>query len=79
MNHIENYQFEIYVPKEEREWISWANNVEAHLKHSLDGDLSANGYSLDRAYSWFKLGSSSIEYVREVRSRENYKPHTKVQ
>lgn len=73
MNHLEYYQLEIYVPREEREWISWASRVESLLGHSLDGDLSTDGYSLDRAYSFFKLGATSNEYVSEVRRMTQYK------
>lgn len=73
MNHLFTYQFEKLVPAEEREWINWANMVEHSLGHSLDGDLTEHGYSLDRAYSFFKLGAKWSEYVHEVKTRIQYK------
>lgn len=73
MNHLETYQFEVYVPKDERVWIQWASTVESYLGHSLDGDLSIDGYSLDRAYSHFKLGSKPLDLVRDIRNMKQYK------
>lgn len=73
MNHLETYQFEVYVPKSERDWLSWAGTVESMLGHTLDGDLSEDGYSLDRAYDHFKLGTKTTEYVKEVRGMSQYK------
>lgn len=74
MNHLEAYQYEVHVPIQERDWLNWAARVENSLGHSLDGDLSENGFSMDRAYSTFLLGVSSLEYSREVKARNNYKP-----
>lgn len=76
MNHLQVYQFEKYVPKEERDWLSWAGTAEKVLGHSLDGDNAINGYSLDYAYDYFKLGATPYEYVREVKAKSNYKPVT---
>lgn len=74
MNHLETYQYEIKVPTGEREWLNWAARVESILGHSLDGDLTVNGYSLDRAHSTFMLGVSDREYVKTVKSMPQYNP-----
>ncbi len=74
MNHLQVYQIEKYVPKGEREWLSWAATVEHALGHSLDGDQATNGYSLDYAYDWFRTGAKTMEYVLEVKSKSNYNP-----
>lgn len=78
MTHIESYQFEKYVPKSEHNWISWANSVEEILKHSIDGDQSSDGYSLDYAYDWFKLGSTAYEYASNVRKMPQYKQQASI-
>lgn len=78
MTHLEVYQLERYVPKHEREWLNWAKRVECLLGHSLDGDLSNDGYSLDRAYSHFILGTSDRDYVKEVKSMKQYRPLPKL-
>lgn len=68
MNHLETYQFEKYVPQDERNWLAWANSVEAILKHSLDGNQNTQGYSLDYAYNWFKLGAKPQAYANSVKA-----------
>lgn len=73
MTHLEVYQFEKYVPQAEKRWLEFANNCESILGHSLDGDLSVDGYSLDRAYSHFLLGSSPRDYAKDIRSMTQYK------
>jgi hypothetical protein len=74
MNHIQNYQHELYVPQNERDWLEWASAVERHLGHSLDGDLQENGYSLDRAYGWFLTGADWLVYAKEIKRMPNYMP-----
>lgn len=68
MNHLEVYQIERYVPKDERNWMNWAATVERMLGHSLDGDQAKDGYCLGYAYDWFKLGSKPQEYVESVKA-----------
>lgn len=74
MNHLETYQYELYVPDSEREWLSWAADVENRLGHSLDGNESENGFSLGYAYDWFRCGQTAQEYVKSVRNKATYKP-----
>lgn len=64
-----NHQYQI----EGTEWKSWVCSVEQTLGHSLAGNLTTDGYSLDRAYDFFKVGAHWTEYVHEVRTRVQYK------
>lgn len=75
MNHLEIYQFEKHVPIGERDWVAWADIVEHHIGHSLDGDQDADGYSLDRAYSWFLTGARPQEYAFAILKMPQYKVH----
>lgn len=72
MTHLEIYQFEKYVPKSEREWLLWAAAVEELLNHSLDGDQSIDGYSMDCAYDAFLSGANPMTYVRDVHNSPEY-------
>jgi hypothetical protein len=73
MNHLEVYQIEKYVPSWELRWVAWSTMVESILGHSIDGDQEQDGYSLDRAYSWFMTGASFQEYAKEIKNHPNYK------
>lgn len=64
MNHLIKYK--------DNDWLSWARSVEAALGHTINGDLSNDGYSVDRAYSFFTLGAHWTEYVYEIKSRPQY-------
>ena len=72
MNHLEFAQMENFQSKDEKEWLSWVGTVEAMLGHDLDGDQSENGYSIGYAYDNFKLGVTTTEYVKGVRSTPHY-------
>lgn len=70
MNHQEVWDNEVYVSKSEQRWLNWINSVESLLGHSVDGNQVKDGYSMDYAYDWFKLGSTVMEYVIEVRKQK---------
>lgn len=72
MNHLIKYQPQKFVPIQDREWVSWTSSVEKTLGHTLVGDLSTCGYSLDRAYDFFIVGAHWTEYVNEIKSRPQY-------
>ena len=39
-----------------RPWLNWINAVERMVGHSLDGDGTTDGYSLDQCGDWFDAG-----------------------
>ena len=68
MNHLQVYQLETHVSPSEQAWYNWVNQVEAIIGHSLDGNQSTDGYSLDISYDWFKLGISPDEMASKIKS-----------
>ena len=40
------------------DWIEWVTDLEETIGHPLDGDQSADGYSLDWAYRLWQQGHS---------------------
>lgn len=50
------------------DWLIWANTVESLLGHSLDGDQTADLYSLDGAHYAYTSGTTPSQYVNLVQT-----------
>jgi hypothetical protein len=64
--HLGLWQSETYVSPSERAWLAWVAAAEKLIGHSLDGDETTDGYSLDGAYAAFEANLTAAEYVAEV-------------
>jgi hypothetical protein len=62
---------ESYVSPGERQWLAWVKEVEALLGHSLDGDQTKDGYSLDFANDEFENGTAPKDYAVQVLNAEH--------
>ena len=69
---MENYHLELglsesYAATSDcKTWLRWAARVESILGHSLDGDQTADGYSIDFAVDAFDLGATPEQYSEDV-------------
>lgn len=43
---------------EDAEWLDWVTDLETTIGHDLDGDITADGYSLDWIYTLWTAGHS---------------------
>lgn len=43
---------------EDAEWLDWVTDLETTIGHDLDGDIAADGYSLDWIYTLWTAGHS---------------------
>lgn len=68
-------QNESGITKDERQWLAWVDGVEKCLGHSIDGNQTANGYSLGAASDAFDSGMSYTDYADQVRGSLNYHRH----
>jgi hypothetical protein len=71
MNHIEVFELEKRSEAVDRKWSLFLDEVETHLglaKGTMDGDETADGYSLDSAYDAFCAGISARSYARGRRA-----------
>lgn len=59
---IENFQ-----SKSEKKWFKWIDQCEKKCGHSLDGDQSKDGYSIDFAYDAFLDGCSVEAYCASLK------------
>lgn len=57
-----------FVSSNERRFFAWVCQAEDMLGHGLDGDQSADGYSLDYARTAFDEEWSVVEYVLTVKA-----------
>ena len=48
-------------------WEAWVKSVESMIGHSLDGDQTIDGYSLDYAYETFRCGTTAREYAAHIK------------
>lgn len=69
MSHLAFAQAESLSLDADDRWLSWCRRAEDMLGHTLDGDESRDGYSIDGALGAFAEGSSVVEYVLDVRGR----------
>jgi hypothetical protein len=65
--HLALLASESYVSPDEVRWYAFVRAAEAKLKHGLDGNQQADGFSLDYAHDFFADGATVAEYVEEVR------------
>lgn len=66
--HLALWASENYVSPTERAWEAWVSKVEKKLGHSLDGNQTTDGYSLDYAYDYWRNGDAVDTYVADVRA-----------
>lgn len=69
MNHLEFHKHEMsFLQKSPFE--RWATHVEKLLRHSLDGDQTKDGYSLDGAMEAFLAGHSASAYACQIINKD---------
>ncbi len=71
MNHLEFAAEESRQIDSDVVWERWCDRVEKLLGHSLDGNQSLDGYSLDYALERFKAGWVPEGYAAEVAKRKS--------
>lgn len=68
MTHLETWEMEKYSAAE-TDWERWVNRAEYFAGHSLDGDWTVDGYSLDYAHDAYENGISAKAYVTSIVKR----------
>ena len=60
---------ENYAAPQDLAWFGWINAAEQACGHSLDGDQSTDGYSMDGAYAAFLEGKTIGQYLAQIEVR----------
>lgn len=53
--------------RREMAWLKWIHRLEARLGFDIDGNETADGYSLDSAFAAFAAGTSVSQHAHVIR------------